>query len=304
MDTSTGLPFEPHSSSELLAATHVFSIEVVDLSATPWAHDRARLRQTLSLTCRLLEHAKGALSLRPGDTFVFTTPRWREVGGESDYQGLWSHAEAEVGTRVLLLSRGDTTNPAELMREGPTSELHPIDRVADVHAAVRCEDHLRRSAGDPARELAACREVFQFVWSVRAQVHNLLARYLLARSLPTALEGDVWIRASLAQLLGAQDAAAPFRRALADGLALGALDVRDTPTQVGWIVEALLRYAIDPTTADNRGEVLDAWLPDIVFKDGCPRAPAEALLQDPALRHGIAQWLPREHPVARWLGAG
>ncbi|MFI5382413.1 MAG: hypothetical protein ACHRHE_24210, partial [Tepidisphaerales bacterium] len=86
------LPHEPESSSELLAATHLFTVEILQQSATPWAGAADNLQhRTLSLKLRLLELFKGNVQLKPGDAFDLNVAQRREDAlTVSDYHGFWS----------------------------------------------------------------------------------------------------------------------------------------------------------------------------------------------------------------------
>src|SRR5262245_15832767 len=128
------LPHEPGSSAEPLAATHLFTAELLSTSDDPWVraadgYEHRRLRLGLSLMARL----KGRLRLLPGEEFGTEVPHRRENAlVVSEYHGFWSHADVVVGGRYLVVAAGDGDDPAALMQEPDIKALLDAALAADV----------------------------------------------------------------------------------------------------------------------------------------------------------------------------
>ena len=76
---STTLPYLPESESEALSSTHLFSVEVVSVEASPWAAQADGLEHRyLDLVVRLLESLKGTLAVGQGETFPVRVEQRRE----------------------------------------------------------------------------------------------------------------------------------------------------------------------------------------------------------------------------------
>src|SRR6185295_2593467 len=106
VSTFDGLPYEPGSSAELLNSTHVFTVEILALAATPFvAGDDDLEHRVLSLELRLIKIFKGKLDVDEGQTFTLKVLQHRESElFVTEFHGLWSHLEVEAGVRYVVIA--------------------------------------------------------------------------------------------------------------------------------------------------------------------------------------------------------
>src|SRR5881394_2814029 len=75
----TVLPHEAGSPSEVLSASHLFSVEVITLQETPWAMGADGLQhRNLNMDMRLLDVQKGKIDLAPQKNFQLRVDQRRE----------------------------------------------------------------------------------------------------------------------------------------------------------------------------------------------------------------------------------
>jgi hypothetical protein len=291
------LPVEPQSTSELLSATHIFTVSIAGRQEAPWAAGPGGLQQRkLRLQLELLESLKGSLDVAPGGTFALEVPQKRVSElVEMDYMGLWSHADTTPGVRYLVISAGGSKSPAELMQEGPCQRLFDAKLAADVHAAV---------AAEPATDAP---RLLQYAYERRTAVDELFGRYFWARLRPAFLREYPSLISPLLRLVQAAGEQVGFRRSVMDGLddAVGLLDAPED--LVIPVARAYFQLLEQRETEPIQGELIEVHLFNTVFKDeGKPRMDSHLIFPDPADRQKYAALLKgsdlkRAAELRRWL---
>jgi hypothetical protein len=193
-----GLPVEPNSRSEILAANHVFTVEITTFTATPWEPQGFLEHRTIEMSGTVIENLKGELARH---RFGFKVEQQRDDPYTAmAYYGLWSHISVAAGQRFLVVANSASDDPAHMMNEPECRALLDVSRRADVIAAIdgeRAWNLVRPEQG----EVAKVRALLLSSAPRRAEVEDVFGRYLGARVEPVLgrdakdLEPDVltWI---------------------------------------------------------------------------------------------------------------
>lgn len=311
---SPGLPHEPGSRSEVLSATHLFTVEVETVTATPWAVGPSGLEQrSLTLKLRLLDVFKGALREKKGEVFEATVGQERESElVESDYHGLWSHTSPEPKKRYLVVAESAESRGAALVQDGPAKRLLAGELGGDVRFALEGETLFQERLHDPtgtARELAAARALLEHADESRSLARDVFGRYLWARVSPVFLASKDRPLVELLDLVTADDATLPLRAELCDGLYEATLALEPNPELSRKVVRALLTVLLEDEAKPLRHRLVNAELhPLVLDPDGRPKVPADDAVKSPADRAKLGAILtelrtPRATALAAWLAS-
>lgn len=307
-----GLPHEPGSSSEILAATHVFLVEVEAMTASPWAVEADGLEhRNLNLTLRLVDLYKGNLDVEKGKTFPATVPQARESEFVvSDYHGIWSHESPEPKTRYLVVAEGQTRAPAALLTEETVKRLLPGDRAGDLPLAIAAEAAFvagKKSGTGDAAELAAARALLEHADDVRAKAQDVYGRYLVARLRPVFLSSNDRPVTPLLDLVTDDDATLPLRTELSDGLYELTLALEPNPDLSRKVVRGLLTLLLDDAAKSLRPRLVNAQLHSLVFDpEDHPKLRGDDVVKSASEREKLTKILgevrsDRANKLAAWL---
>ncbi|MBZ5625996.1 MAG: hypothetical protein LAQ69_46005 [Acidobacteriia bacterium] len=251
------LPLEPQSTSEILSATHLFTVAIVGRDDVPWGTGPGGMQQrTLRLQVELLELLKGSLDVPPGTRFSLEVVQKRVSAFiEMDYMGLWSHADTAPGVRYLVVSTGASQSPAKLMQEGPCKRLFDAKLAADVHAAIAAEPGTNAS------------RLLQFAYERRAKVDELFGRYLWARIKPAFLKQHAMVLPLIVRLMHAADATEGFRRSVADGLDDAMSDLHEPDDLVIAVARAYFEMLAQPEAQPLHDDLIEGYIFNTVFID-------------------------------------
>jgi hypothetical protein len=296
------LPLEPESSSELLAASHLFIVEVLEQSATPWARGADGLEhRVLSIKLRLLEPLKGELQLGAGDAFNLKVAQRRENAlDESDYRGFWSHGETKPGERYLVMAkRPDSKDPAVIMQEPSIQSLSPVALVADVKAALAAEQQFGPAFNDPVALLTALHEK-------RAGTRGSFARYVWARVAPKFAANEDAVRGAALWVIRAKDAHVEIRESLVGSLFEATLALDPTPERTLALLKPYLALLRQPDAAPLHDRLVQVPIHNLIFREGQAPPAVEAVVPDAAARAAMQATVSRFNSdrakaVAAWL---
>lgn len=307
-----GLPVEPGSRSEVLSATHLFTVEVEAVTATPWAVAPSGLEQrSLTLRLRLLDVLKGALREKKGEVFEAVVGQERESElVESDYHGLWSHTSPEPKKRYLVVAESAESRGAALVQDGPTKRLLAGELAGDVRFAQEGESLYQeqlREAGGTTGELAAARALLDHADASRGLARDVFARYVWARVAPVFLGSKDRPLVELLDLVTADDATLPLRAELCDGLYEATLALEPNPELSRKVVRALLTVLLEDEAKPLRHRLVNAQLHSLVLDpEGRPKVSAEDAVKSPGDRAKLGAILaelrtPRATALGAWL---
>lgn len=163
---------DPHSASELIRASAILLLRIVHSQPDAWTQDARSEVRTVQLQVAVDEVLKGEVSAREASFRI----EQRRADAVMDHLGLWFGVPLEPGQRILAFSSSASHDPAELLREGPCTQLllDPVS-IAEARLAVGLE--LR----DPPLG-----EVFGEAWEQRAGRGSLFVRWLWDRAEPEA----------------------------------------------------------------------------------------------------------------------
>jgi hypothetical protein len=294
------LPREHDSPSEILAASHLFTAQVLDASPTPWARgDDGLEHREMRMKLRLLERFKGPLRAKPGEDFDLTVPQRREnASAISDYHGFWSHIDIEKGTKWLVISRGEGSDPASLMREPAIMAIMDASYAVDVAGAITAEERFGASfkpgADFPQRRMAAV-GLLRLARDKESEYRGLFGRYVWARCAPIYAEVEKAISVSALQVIAAKEANPELRQAFIAGmydqvLSLG--PTRDRRIELGG---ALLRLLEQPEAATLVDWLAQVPIYNLVLGPEAPVMEPTQFVSDPAARGRIAHVLAGLH---------
>jgi hypothetical protein len=311
-----GLPFEPDSISELLSATHLFTVEVASFAATPWTTAADGLEhRSLDMTFRLLALYKGRLDVQPEETFPLNVEQRRESEFfNHEFYGLWSHVEPqpEVGVRYVVVSQGATGAPAALMQEGACRRLLTPEYESDILLAREAERLFRRTLDDRGQEsptLSAARALLNFTQERRAVGLDLFALYLWARVQPPLLQApEVLLPEALALALS-PDARTKFRLIIVASVYEAALLFAPDSPPYQLVLRALLTLLTRPEAAPLHETLVEVQLYNLLFQNSVPRFPRAGIVPDAAergrLRDALAPFASeRAQRIKVWLNSG
>lgn len=262
-----GLPCEPGSSSDLLASTHVFQVEVCSLNELPWGPGPVGQKRFLELTLRLGGVFKGILSVAQGETFILKVDQHRvDPFAVEDVPGAWSHVQPSPGEGYLVLARGTSTQPAELMQTGVLNGLFEPSRITDVRLALQAE----RRTTPRASATNVFRSQVRFAQEHSQDVHDLYARYFWARVSPAiAMRPSARLPGILA-LVTAEEAGILFRQELLSLLDSAATFFELTPKARMNVAKGYVAILLQAASEPLHRSLAYSDLPGLLFQEGRP----------------------------------
>lgn len=252
------LRIDPQSVSELVRASAILLIRLLQVTPGPWGHDdRSDVRQ-VELRVQVEEALKG--EVKPRET-VFTVEQ-RRADVVMDYLGLWSSVPLEKGQRLLAFSGGSSHDPAELLREGTCEQLMvPDGALEDTRAAIALE------ARDPPFP-----EVIAAAGKTMANGGPIFARWLWDRATPEALRSASAFD-SVATLIEDPRVREPAREALATAAYKTILASGPAPQRMR-LVRALLRVLALPSATSLHPNAETVLLRNLLHLDRGEGTPA------------------------------
>ena len=286
------LPVEPSSRSELLSATHVFSIEIVSVQSSPWiSKSDGTQSRSLDLDIKLLETLKGQLTTPVGEVFeasvdqIQGSPRLPPVG-------IWSALEPEAKARYLVVANGLPTSAAkDVLAERALVRISDGAAAAEVHLAKEGEGVFRAALSAPANagkepDLAASRALLDVALNDVARAGDLFGRYLLARITPSFVRSPDRPVAPLVALLTAPGASFGLRAEISALLDQVAVELGGDPVFLQAVANGYLQLLVDPGAQRLHHRLVQVSLYLLVFPkdDGKARAPSSQVVPDAAAR--------------------
>ncbi len=288
----TDLPVEPSSRSELLSATHVFTVEITAVHPTPWAAkpDGTRSR-VLDMDAKLLDVQKGQLATPAGEPFEVSVQQI-EVSPRLPPAGIWSALEPEAGTRYLVVANGLPTSKAQdLLAERALVRIADAAAAAEVHLAKEGELVFRSALSDPAHagkdaEIAASRALLDLASNDIARAGDLFGRYLLARITPSFVRSPERPVAPLVALLVAPGASFGLRAEISALLDQVAVELGADPVFLQTVASGYFQLLVDPGAQRLHHRLVQVSLYLLIFPkdDGNARAPSATVIPDAAAR--------------------
>jgi hypothetical protein len=336
--TASSLPVEADSPSELLSATHLFSVEIQSVQAGVWTGGNGLEHRSLDIDMRLDRVFKGTLTIRTGQQFSLRVQQRREDEFiVSDYHGIWSHVDPQPapGIGYLVLASSATSSPAELLQDEACRGLLERSYEADVKLAISAERQYQQAWRDAVRPSAdrvqsRARALLEFAQEHEEDGRGLWARYVWARLSPAFRERPDEVVPEVAMLVRAEAADPEFRVALFLQLYESMLAVPD-PGLIAQAIKSALSLLGEERMAAVRNRLVEVDLYNLVFhaataappaepepltptaapRLGVPAAPprAELLIPDQEDRTALEQLLSgfdteRSQRLAAWLGGG
>jgi hypothetical protein len=303
-----GLPVEPDSSSEILSATHIFTVQIESLSAASWTTTPDTLQQRrLNMKARLLEIFKGSMENRSDESFNLDVMQLRESPFlVTDYHGLWSHTDVAQGSRFLIFARAEASRSASrLMQEDTVLRMATADNASDVRLAIQAEESIRReSARQDATELDRSLAVLKFAVSHRSDGGDIFARYLWSRIEQSFLKSPDRLLPEVLSIVNAQDSALNMRSSLLNDLYSDSLSLEDNTELRRRVVTGLLPLLTQPEARPMLPKLVNIVLFNLIFRS--PQPKSDEVLPDAAERRRLATILngmdlEEAHNIARWL---
>jgi len=308
------LPYEPGSSAEVLSATRIFTVEVLQVSPGAWAREPGGLEhRQLLMKLRLLEALKGPLRIPPGSVFDLDVPQNREGGSiVADAPGFWSHAKVSSGQSYLVMSQGGGNNPAELMQDPAIAEFLTAAVAGDVKEAAAAEAQfgslLRETAdsSNPRRSgrRSAALDLLNFTYARRQTPRGFFGQYLWARIQPVYTQFEADLAPAALRIVEAEDTNLELRAALLYPiydmvLALG------RPQRITAFLRAALALLLQPSAKPLWDRLIQVPIYNLAVA-GTERLSAEEVVPSAAGRARIAQVLAgfpfqRAAEVRNWL---
>jgi|GEM_PF-4062358 len=323
--TEWRFPREPGSESDLLAASHIFTVTLLKQSPTAWLPQPDGLEhRELAMVFRLEAILKGGIRLAPGQEFSVAVPQVREPGDMvSDYHGFWSHLKPATGEKYLVLASGSTghvignatgiraedaaEDPAALLKEPTIRSLHPAVERSDFDFAEAEEKalHVRLVDGDSHQHAVALLDLAKAAYRERGKLGVLAASYLMARMATGELREGA-LPGALLDIILAPDTSPDLRNLTATGLCDKAKDQGATPKQRALLAGAIFRLDANPSTAELLKELVDAELYNLIFEEDAPLFHASEAIPDKGRRAKAAALLKgfeeeQTDVVAAWL---
>jgi hypothetical protein len=106
------------------------------------------------------------------------------------YYGLWSGIELTKEIGFLVIAKGDSFSPSELMQEEFCKGLYSFEREVELQMAIAAEglfQKVRKLKVFKYSELVAVQELFKFVVKKRKLVKDIFGRYFWVRVRPVFL---------------------------------------------------------------------------------------------------------------------
>jgi hypothetical protein len=307
------LPLEPDSTAEILAATHLFTVETLAVETGSWVRGNDGLEhRPLRFRVRLLENLKGALDIEPGKEIDAAVEQKRESAlVVSDYHGFWSHNEPRLVSRYLVISGGAGRNPVVLMEEPNITALLDGSLAADVHAAIEAEQQFGATGGpqaDAPRLRQRALALLQFAFDHRRNARGLFGRYVWARVAPLYSGDENALRTSALAIVEVPDATLELRDAVIDGLYRAVLSLGPTPERSAMLLRPLLGLTLQAEAAPLMDRLLQGPIYNLVFRPTGPHLRAAEVVPDAAERARMATKVAGYRPqrardIRLWLEA-
>jgi hypothetical protein len=317
------LPWVAGSTSELLSATHIFSVRVAKAEATRWTRGEDGLEhRKVAAAVELVSVLKGRLSVAPGERFDVELAQRRESEYVvSDFHGLWSHTTVDTGAAWLVLAHGPESgpvSPAALMAESAVERIAPFELEADARLATEGEGIRRRildarDSGAPSPppdpEGRVARELVEFAYSRRAEVRDLFGRWLWARVSSAFSDSKTRPLEGLLKLVAAPDATELLRRQLLADVAAATFDLDTEPPLTVEVVRVLFQILGQSSSARLHGEIVDRALYKLIIRGGAPFKAARDVFPSREARDAARASLGgvksgRSRELAAWLDSG
>ena len=309
--SAESLPHEPKSSAELLSATHLFTVETLDLSAGTWARGADELEHRgVSLKFRLLERFKGELKIGSGDSFEVQVGQRRENAlTVSDFHGFWSHALPVKGARYLVMAEGAGNDPALLMQEASIKALVDAGLATDVKAAIVAEHQFGAALlpqADPVGRRVAALGLLKLAQEKRSAYGGLFGRYLWARIAPVYALNEGVLTSPTLEIVQAKDATRDLREALIYGLYDETLSLGTTPERTLGLLRPRVGLTLQPEAVPLLDRLLQVPIYNLVFQPGMAPVSPASVMPDAASRVAAAAVVARykserARRVAQWL---
>ncbi|HMC10394.1 MAG TPA: hypothetical protein VKH44_03855 [Pirellulaceae bacterium] len=289
---AAALPHEPASSAEILAASHIFVVEMVSQTATEWARptEDALQQRRLVMKIRLVESLKGMLKAKHGEVVEVNVEQAREDKFTvSDFHGFWSHTELKTGTKYLVLAEGQSEDLAVLMQEPAIKAVLDGALASDVKAATAAEQQFGPSltGNDAARRRDAALQMLALAKEQRAKLHGLFGRYLWARVGPVYRDALDALLPPALEIVQARDATLQLREALIYGLYDTFLSIAPMPPKSLELLRPLLGLLTQPEAAPLGDRLIQVPIYNLIFRPGKTPPSAASVLPDPAARTRI-----------------
>ncbi len=307
----SGLPFLRDSSSELLAATHVFSMTPLSVNASAWVLGPDQLEhREVRVKARLEEVFKGRLNNAPSEEFAFGVTQERETGDmASDYHGLWSHTTLTPGKKYVMLARGSSGSLAELLKQENCRAVLDETFIEDVKAALRGEAAYLAVAGEsePSSAVAASLALLAVAQEKGAVVHDLFEGYLWARVGPAFDHSEKELRGRVLDLVSAPEGSVLFRSALIADVYQAAVRLEPNPELTLALVRGFFALVRQPSAKPLAAHLVEVELYNLTVREGNANLPVDTVFPDRAERAAYRALLApfdtdRAHQIENWLG--
>ena len=283
------LPVEPNSRSEILAATHIFTLEITSLTASPWKAVESLEHRTLEMNGTVIERLKGQVSR---DKFAFKADQYRDNPVMAmAYYGLWSHIEVTEGRRFLVIASSASNDPAAMMGEPACRGLLDASRREDVAAAIAAERTWQMAT--ERGETAQVRALLESAAPYRARIEDVFGRYLGARLEPALYRHPQDLEPDVLTWISAPDVSPKL--VLAGITAVDNVLVRlGRPAElVRPLVRELVDLAATERLATLRKHLLEVFLLNSIMPEDGKALSAHEALPDQADREKLAAMLSR-----------
>lgn len=307
----SSLPYEPNSSSELLSANHLFTVEILRLESSPWSFGADELeRRSLQMDLRLLEVFKGDLDIEENESFQLEVEQRRESEFiRSDYYGLWSHIEPAAGTRYLVVANGTATSPAELMQEEYCEQLLDEELSTDVRAAVEAEEkYINAIQKNGEVETEAARMLLKLAFEYRNQRKDVFARYIWARVRPTFVEDQKSLLPETLEIIAARDGTIELRGSFISDLYATVLFVKPSSDVSREVLRTFFAVLLQEESAPLHYRLVEVQIYNLVFRPEKKPFAVESILPDSAERERVKAVITKFHTdrareIIAWLGS-
>jgi hypothetical protein len=287
------LPREARSSSELLAASHVFTIDVRQVTDKPWMpRPDGWQGRGLDLDIVVREVLKGTLSVAPDRPVRVEVFQRRSPSPFGEQAPLWSQIEPEAGASYLIIAAGEPDSPlGVLLNEGACLRILPGAASVQVHLARQAEQIFQetRAASPPPgqdSEVLASRALLAFTTAHLAEASDLFGRYLWARIVPSFVRSADRPVGELMALITSPAVAPDLRLELCASLDRVSGPLGSDETYLRTVANGYFRLLLDPGAEALHHRIVQVGLYLLVFpsEGGPARERASVVIPDPAAR--------------------
>lgn len=311
IETPHSLPMEPGSSSELLSATHVFTVEIVKAVPSSWsAWENGLQHRQVNMHVKLLSIFKGTLDLHPNESFDLPVQQKRE--GEfvqSDYHGLWSHVSVESGNRYLVISNSQMGSPGVLMQEPACQQLLPANYDRDVLSAMEGETIYvsSLSAKAPRNQPMGLLRLLDLAHRERTHTRKIFAQYLWARVRPTFSEYQESFLPSVLALITDENSTLELRESLIADLYETTLTL-NSPELTTRVLKTFLLLLTQKSALSLQGRLAEVQIYNLVFREGNSPVSSKTVTPGPEAVKPILATLiglgtDRSNQLVKWLSS-